>query len=204
MKSLDLDRPADEVAPTMLGAVLSHQSVDGLISVRITEVEAYGGVDSDPASHAHRGQTPRNAVMFAAPGVLYVYFVYGMHWCANVVCGPVGEASAVLLRAGEVVSGVDLARARRPAARRDSELARGPANLTASLGITGSHNGLDLLARTSEVRLGEVKEGQPAASDVGNGPRVGVRPAADRPWRWWIKDEATVSRYRGLSVDRSR
>lgn len=204
LKRSDLDRPANDVAPTLLGAFLSHRASAGTVCVRITEVEAYGGVGSDPASHAHRGRTSRNEAMFAAPGTLYVYFVYGMHWCTNVVCGPGGEASAVLLRAGEVVEGIALARQRRPAARRDRELARGPANLAASLGISGTANGSDLIAGGPVVKLSWSKDGESAPPDVGSGPRIGISQATDRPWRWWISNDPTVSRYRGVSVDRSR
>jgi len=123
-----------DVAPLLLDAVLVS-TVDGAeVGVRLTEVEAYDGLD-DPASHAYRGETPRNAVMFGPAGFLYCYFTYGMHWCANVVCGPDGVATAVLLRAGEVVRGVDVARSRRPAARSLRDLARGPARLAQSLGL---------------------------------------------------------------------
>jgi DNA-3-methyladenine glycosylase len=140
--------PPDVAARGLLGCVLS---ADG-VAVRLTETEAYAGL-LDPASHAFRGRTPRNAVMFGPAGFAYVYFTYGMHWCINVVCGPPGEASAVLLRAGEVVRGIAVARSRRPAARTDAELARGPARLCAALGITREHNGVDLLAPGSPVRL---------------------------------------------------
>lgn len=172
-------------APLLLGWVLRH----GSVAVRITEVEAYAGAD-DPGSHAHRGRTRRNAVMFGAPGHLYVYFTYGMHHCANVVCGPVGEPGAVLLRAGEVVDGVEVARSRRHGAA-DRELARGPARLCRALALTLAQDGADLAA--GEVRL------EPAptpASRVSTGPRVGLRRAAERPWRFWMTDEPTVSRYR--------
>ena len=124
--------PVLDVAPRLLGSVLRH----GEVACRITEVEAYDGA-RDPGSHAYRGQTARNAVMFGPPGHLYVYFTYGMHYCCNVVCGPPGSASAVLLRAGEVVDGLDLARSRRTPARSDRDLARGPANLCQTLGIGG-------------------------------------------------------------------
>ena len=207
LKRADLDRPAEVVAPTLLGGVLAHRSAGGLVSVRITEVEAYGGMGTDPASHAHRGRTQRNAAMFGPPGTLYVYFVYGMHWCANVVCGPQGEASAVLLRAGEVVAGVALARARRPTARRDSDLARGPANLAAALGINRSLNGSALVGGSSALRLSGAELAGTAPSDVADvesGPRVGISQAIDRPWRWWITGDPTVSRYRGLQSDAPR
>ena len=117
------------------------------VAVRLTEVEAYAGEGEDPGSHAFRGLTPRNATMFAEPGLAYIYFTYGMHWCTNIVTGPEGQASAVLLRAGEVVEGVEVARDRRPSARSDRDLARGPARLSVALRLTGDHDGSDLLAR---------------------------------------------------------
>ncbi|NRQ39113.1 DNA-3-methyladenine glycosylase [Nonomuraea sp. NN258] len=145
------DRPSHEVAPELLGRVLVH----GPVAVRLTEVEAYGGPGEDPAAHTYRGKTPRNAVMFGPPGHLYVYFTYGMHFCANLVCLPEGSGSAVLLRAGEVVAGLDLARDRRSGGRSvsarsvpdravpDRDLARGPARLAVALGLARAHNGLD-------------------------------------------------------------
>ena len=135
-----LDRPVLEVAPDLLGAVVRHATPDGPVAVRLTEVEAYDGAN-DPGSHAFRGRTPRNAVMFGPPGHVYVYFTYGMHWCMNLVCGPEGQASAVLLRAGEVVEGATLATRRRPTAKTPRELARGPARLTLALGVDGSQDG---------------------------------------------------------------
>jgi DNA-3-methyladenine glycosylase len=184
-----LGRPAVEVAPDVLGWRLSHTTTDGTVTVLLTEVEAYEG-GADPASHAHRGRTTRNAVMFGPAGHLYCYFSYGMHWCANLVCGPDGLASAVLLRAGRVVEGVELARQRRPGAA-DRDLARGPARLTTTLGIGRVDNGADLLGGRS-LRL------EPAHHDaaVSQGPRVGVSRAADRPWRFWLADDRTVSPYR--------
>ena len=176
--------PVAEVAPRLLGATLTH----GGVTVRLTEVEAYDG-PNDPASHAFRGPTPRNDVMFGPPGRLYVYFSYGMHWCANVVCGPAGSASAVLLRAGEVVDGVGTARARR-GDRPAHALARGPANLTQSLGIGREHDGLDL-----DGRLVLAADPVPS-SDVVAGPRVGVSVAHDVPWRFWIRGDRSVSAYR--------
>jgi DNA-3-methyladenine glycosylase len=190
------------VAPRLLGAVLSHRTPDGVVGLRITEVEAYGGVGEDPGSHAYRGRTPRTEVMFGPPGRLYVYFTYGMHWCANVVCGPPGSASAVLLRAGQVVEGRALAVARRPTARRDGDLARGPARLTASLGVTGDHNGIDLVEPTSELWLDidEVRAAAVRQDVVRSGPRVGVSgPGGDGagfPWRFWLDGDPTVSAYR--------
>jgi DNA-3-methyladenine glycosylase len=184
-----LGRPAVEVAPDVLGWRLSHTTTDGTVTALLTEVEAYEG-GADPASHAYRGRTTRNAVMFGPAGHLYCYFSYGMHWCANLVCGPDGLASAVLLRAGRVVEGVELARQRRPGAA-DRDLARGPARLTTTLGIGRVDNGADLLGGRS-LRL------EPAHHDaaVSQGPRVGVSRAADRPWRFWLADDRTVSPYR--------
>jgi DNA-3-methyladenine glycosylase len=182
--------PAEEAARGLLGCALSA----GGVTVRITETEAYAGT-RDAASHAFRGRTPRNEVMFGPAGFAYVYFTYGMHWCVNVVCGPDGEASAVLLRAGEVVRGLATARERRPAARRDSELARGPARLCSALGITREHYGVDLLAPGSAVRLRRMRAvGEPPVIEAG--PRVGVTGAHDVPWRFWYADDPTVSTYR--------
>lgn len=185
--------PPDAVARGLLGCVVTA----GGVAVRLTETEAYAG-PLDPASHAFRGRTPRNAVMFGPAGFAYVYFTYGMHWCLNVVCGPPGEASAVLLRAGEVIRGLAAARARRPAARADAELARGPARLCSALGVTGEHYGVDLLAPGSPVRLSRRRPLPPAPApvpEVAVGPRVGVTGAHDVPWRFWIADDPTVSTY---------
>jgi DNA-3-methyladenine glycosylase len=175
------------VARSMLG---SHLSAGG-VTVRLTEVEAYAG-PADPASHAFRGPTRRNAVMFGPAGHAYMYFTYGMHWCMNVVTGPEGIASAVLLRAGEVVDGIEAARARRPAARRDAELASGPARLCQALGLDGAAYGADLLDPASPVRL---TPGEPV-TEVAAGPRVGVTGAHDVPWRFWVPGDPTVSAYR--------
>lgn len=272
--------PVLEVAPRLLGMVLRRTTDEGTVAVRLTEVEAYDG-PNDPGSHAYRGQTARNAVMFGPPGFLYVYFTYGMHFCMNISAGPDGQPSAVLLRAGEVIEGVDLARTRRgrpepdqtkfneaaqpdgatsvqsvrtPGTRRvqaadhdggalpgkrrlvraadadrdgdvpsgqrrvaasadedraggvlpgkrrpvrtanpDRDLARGPARLCVALGVDREANGTDLLATDSPIQLlpGPGFDGEPAT-----GPRVGLREAADRPWRFWIPDDPTVSPYR--------
>ncbi len=183
---------AVDVAPRLLGARLTSSVGGADVTVRLTEVEAYEGAD-DPASHAFRGATERNAIMFGPPGFLYVYFVYGMHWCANVVCGPADVASAVLIRAGEVVEGADVATGRRPAARRNADLARGPARLAQALGLTRSENGTDLLSPDSTVRLDLPRTPAPTWAA---GPRVGVAVAAEAPLRFWLPGEPSVSPYR--------
>jgi DNA-3-methyladenine glycosylase len=202
----------------LLGAILSAGPANAAVQARITEVEAYEGAQ-DPASHAYRGQTPRNAVMFGDAGHLYCYFVYGMHWCANVVCGPPGIAAGVLLRAAEIVVGEEVARSRTPsrlsrpggpgpnlsrsASKLNSSskpggslpaalLASGPARLARALALTGSQTGLDLLDPRSAVRLALASES--AAFETG--PRVGVVAAAERPWRFWLAGEPSVSTYR--------
>jgi len=188
-----LSRPALLVAPRLLGAVVVSDLGGERVAVRLTEVEAYEGAD-DPASHAFRGRTARNAVMFGPAGRLYCYFSYGMHWCANVVCGPAGVATAVLLRAGEVVEGEPAARARRPAARRAADLARGPARLAGCLGLGRHSNGLDLLDPGSPVRLTGVRSRRLAG--VAAGPRVGISVATERPWRFWLAGDPTVSAFK--------
>jgi DNA-3-methyladenine glycosylase len=182
-----LEDPVEQVAPGLLGCLVEGHGV----TVRLTEVEAYSGEGLDPASHAHRGRTRRTEVMFGPAGRLYVYFTYGMHWCANVVTGPAGRASAVLLRAGEVVSGVELARARRPGAG-DRDLCRGPARLAKALALGPEDLGRDLLDPASPVRL------LPGGHDgeVVVGPRVGVAQGAETAWRFWLAGEPTVSPYR--------
>ncbi|MEO7744851.1 MAG: DNA-3-methyladenine glycosylase [Actinomycetota bacterium] len=182
-----------EVAPDLLGRRVVSRSAAGVVAVELTEVEAYAG-PGDPGSHARRGPTPRSAVMFGPPAHLYVYFSYGMHWCVNLVCGPAGTASAVLLRAGRVVEGLDLARRRRPAARVDRDLARGPARLAAALGVDKALDGAPLVGAV------EVHDARVAWGDVRTGPRVGVSGAggdgATYPWRFWLDGEPTVSAYR--------
>ncbi len=185
-----LDCAAPEAAPAVLGWRLTHRTPDGSVTVQLSEVEAYAG-ETDPASHAGRGPTPRNTIMYGPPGRLYVYFSYGMHWCANVVVGPEGTASAVLLRAGRVVHGAELARSRRGERVPDRSLARGPACLTQALGIGREHNGVDLLSDRAFTL-------EPAAppTSVSSGPRVGIRHAAEVPWRFWLRDDPSVSAYR--------
>jgi DNA-3-methyladenine glycosylase len=193
-------RPSVEVAPDLLGCVLEHETADGLVAVELTEVEAYAGA-SDPASHAYRGKTRRNAVMFGPPGHAYVYFTYGMHFCVNVVClGEEGSASAVLLRAGRVIAGEELARARRTRSTTviaPRDLARGPARLCQALGIDRSQNGADMVSAGSPLRMLSGTVIQPATSRrIVTGPRVGVSSAAEVPWRFWYDGDPTVSVYR--------
>jgi DNA-3-methyladenine glycosylase len=258
-------RSAVEVAPALLGCVIEHDTPEGLVAVALTEVEAYHG-QADPASHAYRGQTARNAVMFGEPGHAYVYFTYGMHFCVNLVCRPAGTASAVLLRAGRVIEGEDLARARRTAAGpAGRDLARGPARLCQALGIARERNGADVCAPASPLRVrwptaaeitslgswgtgasayrtgadganvdsanaggtradgahadgaradgagasGGMGPGRPGPAQLGGaaisaGPRVGVSAASDRPWRFWITGDPTVSVYRPHVPRRAR
>ncbi len=209
-------RPSVLVAPDLLGCVLEHETADGLVAVELTEVEAYAG-QTDPASHAYRGKTARNAVMFGPPGHAYVYFTYGMHFCVNLVCLGDNSASAVLLRAGAIIEGEELARARRsgrgpggdpghpggpvarPLAARD--LARGPARLCQALDIDRSLDGADVCAPGSplRVRSGRVwprTTDRSGKKEISSGPRVGVSRAAEVPWRFWITGEPTVSAYR--------
>jgi len=204
-------RHAVEVAPDLLGCVLEHQTAEGLVAVELTEVEAYAG-QSDPASHAYRGKTRRNAVMFGPPGHAYVYFTYGMHFCVNLVCSGKGSVSAVLLRAGAVIAGEDLARARRTkgaASVASRDLARGPARLCQALAIDRSLDGADVCTADSPLRVRA--GGNPARSGtllargddppgtprkIVTGPRVGVSSATEVPWRFWYEGEPTVSVYR--------
>jgi DNA-3-methyladenine glycosylase len=193
-------RPALTLAPDLLGAYLTARSDDGDVTLRITEVEAYAGAD-DPGSHAYRGRTPRTAVMFGEPGRLYVYRHLGLHHCVNVVAGPVGTAAAVLVRAGEIVDGVDLARERRARAGvvdSDRQIARGPARLAVALGLDLSHNGADVTEPDGRLVLHRPPDAVTAA--VATGPRVGVAgpggDAAQFPWRLWLTGEPTVSAFR--------
>src|SRR5262245_54747439 len=225
---------AVSVAPALLGCVLEHETGEGLVAVALTEVEAYEGL-ADPASHAYRGRTGRNAVMFGPPGHAYVYFTYGMHFCVNLVCRPEGTASAVLLRAGRIIEGIPLAAARRAAGRNEAghraggqerpggpggpgdpgrpagprapgvispaverELARGPARLCQALGIDRGLDGADACNLGSPLRIRPAPEAGPGrpVPDISRGPRVGISVAADRPWRFWLTGDPTVSPYR--------
>ncbi|MFB7777450.1 DNA-3-methyladenine glycosylase [Streptomyces bauhiniae] len=189
------DRPVLEVAPDLLGRLVVRTTPDGPIALRLTEVEAYDG-PNDPGSHAYRGRTPRNDVMFGPPGHVYVYFTYGMWHCMNLVCGPEGTASGVLLRAGEIVEGAELTRERRLSARNDKELAKGPARLATALDVDRALDGTDACA-TGDTPI-RVLTGTPVPPEqVRSGPRTGV--AGDggvHPWRFWVADDPTVSPYR--------
>ncbi|WP_327182261.1 DNA-3-methyladenine glycosylase [Streptomyces sp. NBC_01334] len=197
------DRPVLEVAQDLLGRHLVRTTPDGPIILRLTEVEAYDG-PNDPGSHAYRGPTARNGVMFGPPGHVYVYFTYGMWHCMNLVCGPDGMASAVLLRAGEIVEGAESARKRRLSARNDKELAKGPARLATALDVDRALDGTDACA-TGDTPL-RILTGTPVTSDqVRSGPRTGVSgDGAVHPWRYWVADDPTVSPYRAHVPRRRR
>ncbi len=211
---IDLFADPLTVAPRLLGSLVTANGV----TIRLTEVEAYCGA-SDPASHAFKGRTPRNNTMFLGPGHLYVYFTYGMHFCMNVVCWPDGRAGGCLIRAGEVVGGEDLARARRPGVVRSRDLARGPANLTKSLGITREADGSPLRvdgtvmasSHSSDVVV-SLTSREDSSEDVdvriATGPRVGVSGIGGDgvvyPWRYWIEGDPTVSPYKRGGGSRTR
>jgi DNA-3-methyladenine glycosylase len=207
-------RPVLDVARDLLGATLTTRTPDGVVSLRLTEVEAYDGT-TDPGSHAYRGPNRRNTTMFGEPGRLYVYRHLGLHHCVNVVCGPEGEASAVLVRAGEVLGdpesdGVRLARSRRIATgvvRVDRDLARGPARLAVALGLDLSDDGADVTDPDGAVVLARpliepppLVEPVETPAAIRTGPRVGVSGDGGRadlfPWRFWLDAEPTVSAYR--------
>ena len=197
-----------EAAPALLGAVITVADPAGRVAIRLTEVEAYRG-EKDPGSHAFRGRTARNTSMFEAGGCIYVYFTYGMHHCLNIVTGPAGISRAVLLRGGEVVDGTELARERRPAARTDRDLARGPARLCSALGLDRADDGALLGGPGSRISL-TLPEARraPDPARIRSGPRTGVAgPGGDGssfPWRFWLHDEPTVSPYRPAAPRRRR
>ena len=179
-------RPVADVAPDLLGSRISS----GGVTVELTEVEAYAGL-SDPASHSYGGPTKRNEVMFGSPGRVYVYFIYGMHWAVNLVCQPDGDAGAVLLRAGRVVAGHDIAADRRGDVS-EKQLARGPGNLASALAALGSMTGTTLWG--GPIRW--TPRDHETAVDFEVGPRVGVSRAADVDLRFWVPGDPTVSAYR--------
>ncbi|MFE9254382.1 DNA-3-methyladenine glycosylase [Streptomyces sp. NPDC006879] len=189
------DRPVLTVAPDLLGRTLIRRAEEGRIELRITEVEAYEG-EADPGSHAYRGRTKRNASMFGPPGHAYVYFIYGMWFSLNLVCGQTGTASGVLIRAGEVLSGQELARKRRLSARHDRELAKGPARLATALDIDRSLDGADLCAGPG-APLSLLVGVSPPSDLLRCGPRTGVGgDGARHPYRFWLDGDPTVSPYR--------
>ncbi len=175
---------AEFVAPRLLHKVL----VVGACTGRIVEVEAYP--QHDPASHSHRGRTARNAAMFARGGHLYVYFTYGMHHCANVVTGPADDGQAVLLRAVTPVSGLDVVRARRGAARRDADLANGPGKLCQAFDLDRRHDGVDLCARGSSIWIGDDGTEPPASPIVT--PRIGISRSTELPLRWLTPNQRSA------------
>ncbi len=185
-----LARDPLEVAPDLLGCRLVRVDDQGRRRVgRIVEVEAYRGRD-DPASHAYRGPTPRTAVMFGRAGHLYVYRSYGIHWCANVVCGDDGVAAAVLVRALEPRAGIEAMFADRPVARRRTDLASGPGRACAAMAIDGADDGADLCARGTRIRL---LDPVGPVGPVVQGPRIGISAATEWPWRYWIEENPHVS-----------
>ena len=181
-------RDPREVAPELLNKVLVAN--DGR-RARIVETEAYCG-PIDAAAHTYRGQTARNAVMFGAPGLLYVYFTYGMHYCCNAVCGEEGEGVAVLLRAAEPLAGLALMREARPAAKRDRDLCSGPARLCQAFGIGRAQDGVDLVTGVGGLSI--VDDGVAPPEDPMVTTRVGIRHAAEEPWRWYVPGNSNVSK----------
>ena len=175
------------MAPELLNKLLVH---DGLVG-RIVEVEAYCGGE-DPGAHTYRGMTNRNRTMFGPPGGLYVYFTYGMHWCANAVCGEEGDGVAVLLRALAPLAGVDVMRSRRPKARREVDLCNGPAKLCQALGIDGTFDGADLVTGDRGVTIAD--DGTPPPPDPVQTTRIGLSAGAEHPWRWCVPGDPHVSR----------
>ncbi len=187
--------PANEAAPLLLGSILEVGPCRG----RIVEVEAYEQFD-DEASHSFRGPTQRNAAMFGKPGTLYVYRIYGMHWCANVVCGPVDHGAAVLIRALEPLDGIKQMAVRRG---RDpsqvTDLCSGPGKLCQALGIDGDSNGADLFSPTSNIRL-EMSDAVPQTID--HGPRIGISRSIDLPWRFGHRGSPHLSRRLQEQIER--
>ena len=180
-------RPTLEVAPDLLNKVLVAPGVAG----RIVEVEAYRGSD-DPGSHAFRGVTPRTEGMFGQAGHLYVYFTYGMHWCANVVTDQTGTPGAVLVRAVAPLRGVALLRGRRPAAKRDVDISNGPAKLAQAFGIGEMHDGADLVRAEMGVSIRD--DGTPPPTSPAVGPRIGLSQGTELPWRFATDGAPEVSR----------
>lgn len=191
------ERAADDVARDLIGCILFHDSPEGRTAVRLVETEAYRGV-LDPGSHGFRGITPRTQVMYGPPGKLYVYFTYGMHWCANLVSAKEGHCEGVLLRAGEPLEGIELMRERRGGVAKDTLLASGPGRLAQAMGLGREHNGMSVLrgsdvwcvedALTDGVRRGEVAQTPRIGLAAGRGDEI--------PWRWVIPGHPHASRKR--------
>lgn len=217
---LDLSRPPETVAPQLVGAVLRHRSAEGTVAVMLTEVEAYPG-EGDPASHTFNGYTPRCATMFGPPGHLYVYASYGIHRAGNIVCRSEGVGAGVLMRAGRVVEGIDLARRRRtrlrdrtPVVPEDDALARGPGNLGATLGLDLDLDGSAIVVGGSGCAGGDNHDdGDGSGTDVAaftltapatevevvRGPRIGISKNQEAPLRFWIPGDRSVTSPRGRS-----
>jgi DNA-3-methyladenine glycosylase len=181
-------RDARVVAPELLNKVF--MAADGR-SGRIVEVEAYCGA-LDPAAHSFRGKTQRNATMFGPVGFMYVYFIYGMHWCCNAVCGDVDEGSAVLLRALEPLTGIEKMRVARPGARRDRDLCNGPGKLTRAMGISGAQDGIDLVSAQQGFSI--VNDGVAPPANPAGSRRIGISRAADHLWRWHVAGSEHLSK----------
>lgn len=186
------DRDAREVAPELLNKLLVRDDGTEPLVARLVEVEAYCGSD-DPGSHAYRGKTARNATMFGRPGSLYVYFTYGMHWCANAVCGPGTRPHAVLLRAAAPLEGLEIMRARRPKARRNTQLCSGPACLAQAFGLDRAFDGDDLVAGPTRI----VDDGAPPPDQPGVSERIGLSAGRgdEHPWRFYVPGDPNVSRF---------
>jgi len=186
------DRPSLDLARDLIGGRLVHRAPEGTVGGRIVEVEAYAGPE-DLAAHSSRGPTARNTVMFGRPGHLYVYLVYGLHHCLNVVAGPGGKPEAVLVRAVQIDEGMDVARARRGTRPSDTRLASGPGNVGRALGVDRALNGIDLVPGDRML----VEPRSSPAPSIAMGPRIGVDyagPWAARSMRFWISDDPHVSR----------
>jgi DNA-3-methyladenine glycosylase len=183
------DRPTEVVARELLGAVLECRTAEGVASGRIVETEAYIG-EHDLACHAAAGRTARTAPLYGAPGIAYVYFIYGMYWCFNAVTRAIDEPSAVLIRAIEPIAGVDLMQRRRPSVRRPVDLTNGPGKLCLALGITGEHTWHPLQRPPLLIRAGEsIPDDRVAVT-----PRIGITQWADAPLRWIVSDNPYVSK----------
>ncbi len=199
MRPLDrsfFGRDSRVVAPELLNKVLvCRRPVENgrgaTRAGRIVEVEAYAGGE-DPGSHGYRGQTERTVTMFGPPGYLYVYFIYGMHWCANAVCGDDGSCSAVLIRALAPTDGLQAMRGARPAARRDRDLCSGPAKLCQALSITGDDDGSDII--TGDRGLQITDDGTPPPPEPGQSRRIGLSAGIEHPWRWFVAGDPNLSR----------